>query len=128
MTKMPASVSAALVLLLLNALVWLAFAVIVAAGVHPSIPGGDQVRWTMAILSLLTAGVLSGLCVFLRKRNRVAYYLTLGLLLVTSFLTVTDQFGLSDLIVLAIMVVPLGLLIKDRAWYLQRETHLPGQG
>ncbi len=122
MTKKPATVSVALLLLLLNALVWLAFAIIVASGAHPSMHVGDQVRWIMAILALLVAGVLLGLCIFIRRNNRIAYYLTLALLLVTSFLTITDQFGLSDLIVLAVMVIPLGLLIKDRAWYLQRDA------
>jgi len=120
MTKTPASVSAVLVFLLLNALVWLGFAIILASGVHPSMPVSNQVRWIMAILAFLIAGALLGLCIFLRRRNRIAYFLTLGLLLVTSFLTVTDQFGLSDLIVLTVMVIPFGLLIKDRGWYLQR--------
>jgi peptidoglycan/LPS O-acetylase OafA/YrhL len=120
MTKTPASVFATFIFLLLNALVWLAFAIIVATGLHPSIPQDNLVKWTMVILAFLVAGVLSILCFFLRKRSKVAYYLTLALLLVISLLTVFDEFGLSDLIYLIIAVVPLVLLIKDRAWYLQR--------
>ena len=120
MTKRPSTVPAALFLLLLNALVWLVFGIIVAAGLHPSMPESDVVRWTMAVLAFLTTGVLLGLRVFLRRRSRIAYYLTIGLLVVLSTLTVTDEFGLSDLIVLIIIAAPLLLLIKDRAWYLRR--------
>jgi peptidoglycan/LPS O-acetylase OafA/YrhL len=128
MIKTPASVSATFVFLLLNALIWLAFAIIVAAGLHPSIPKENLVRWTMAILAFLVAGVLSILWFFLRKRSKVAYYLTLVLLLFISLLTVFDEFGLSDLIYLIIAIVPLVLLIKDQAWYLQRETRPPQAG
>jgi predicted membrane channel-forming protein YqfA (hemolysin III family) len=79
----------------------------------------------MAILALLTTGLLMGLWLFLRRRSRLAYYLALGLLAVISLLTITDEFGLSDLIVLIITVAPLMLLIKDRAWYLQRAPGSP---
>jgi predicted membrane channel-forming protein YqfA (hemolysin III family) len=61
-----------------------------------------------------------GLWVFLRRRSSLAYYLTLGLLSVISLLTLTDDFGLSDLIVLIITIAPFVLLIKDRGWYLER--------
>jgi hypothetical protein len=125
MTKPPVSVAAALLLLLLNALVWLAFAVLVAAGAHPSIPHTDLVKWTMAVLAFLNAVVLMGLCGLLRRGNHVAYYLTLGLLVVLSLLTVADQFGISDLIVLILLGVPLVLLVKDRAWYLQPTSGTP---
>ena len=125
MTKPPSTVTAAHFLLLLNALVWLVFGIIVAAGLHPSMPESDVFRWTMAVLALLTTSVLLGLWVFLRRRSGIAYYLTIGLLVVLSILTVTDEFGLSDLIVLIIIAAPLVLLIKARAWYLRRNPGDP---
>jgi len=128
MMKTPTSVYAALGFILLNVLVWLAFSIIVATGVHPSIPEGNQIKWVMIILAFLTAGVLSILWFFLKRHSKVAYYLTLALLLVLSLLTVADDFGLSDLIYLIIAIVPLALLIKDRAWYLQGETRLQRPG
>jgi len=73
----------------------------------------------MSILALLTSGLLIGLSFFLRRRTSVAYYIMLGMLALISLLTVTDEFGLADLVVLAISVVPFVLLIKDKAWYLQ---------
>ena len=120
MTKTPVSVSTALDLLLLNALLYLAFTIIVAVGAHPSFQEIDLLRWTIATLSILTSGLLIGLLVSLRRRSALAYYLTLGLLFGISLLILADQFGLPDLIVLIITVVPLVLLIKDRAWYLRR--------
>ncbi|MCJ7513455.1 MAG: hypothetical protein MUO23_10860 [Anaerolineales bacterium] len=123
----PASVSAVLILLLLNSLAWLTFAFIAAAALHPSIPEGDPIRWAMSLLALLTSGTLIGLCVFMRRRSRFAYYLTLGLLGLLALLTVADEFGFSDLIVLIITVSPFALLIKDRAWYLQRNPALQNE-
>jgi hypothetical protein len=120
MTKTPISISVTLILLLLNAFIWLAFAIIVAAGLHPAIPDVRLVKWGMAILSLLTSGTLIGLSVFLRGRRRLAYYLALGLLVTISLLTLTDDFGLPDLIVLILTVAPLVLLIKDRTWYIEQ--------
>ena len=113
------SIRIALVFIILNAIIWLAFALIVAADLHPAIPESDVIKWAMASMSLLTSGILLGLFILLRRKNRVAYWLTLGLLIIISILTITDEFGIADLVVLMIALVPLGLLLKDRGWYLQ---------
>jgi hypothetical protein len=114
----PLSVSIALIFILLNAGIWLALGVIIAADVHPALPNVPIIRGIMAFLSLVTAGILLGVFIFLRKPSRIAYFIALGLLAAISFLTIFDQFGLVDLVVIAINLVPIFLLIKDRAWYL----------
>jgi hypothetical protein len=38
-------------------------------------------------------------------------------------LSITDEFGLLDLFCLLISLVPLGLMLKDRAWYLQTKSN-----
>ena len=119
MTHRPLSVSAALIFLLLNALVWFVFGVIVAASAHPALPDLPLLKGVMAFLALAIAVILLGLFVFLGKRNRTAYFLALGLLIAITLLTIFDDFGLVDLIVLIINIAPIILLIKDRAWYLQ---------
>lgn len=124
MTQAPRSFSAAVILVIVNALIWLVFATIVAAGLHPAIPDSGLVRGVMAILAFLTSGALLVLSILLRRRNTIAFYITLALLLLISFLTVTDEFGIYDLIVLIITLIPLVLLIKNRAWCLSRETQL----
>ena len=105
-------------LILINAAVWLSFAIIVGAGWHPSLPPGTNTRVVLALLAALAAGALVVLVVLLRKRSRAGYYLTLGALAVLAVLTVLDEVGLADLVVLGLTLGPLVLLVKDRRWYL----------
>ena len=120
MTSPPSSVKVTFALMLINALVWLAFAAVVALGMHPSLPRGDLVSVGMAWLAFLAAVVLMLLAFLLRRRSRWGYILTVAALIVLATLTIADQLGLVDLLVLVIVVIPLVLLIKDRAWYLGR--------
>ena len=119
MTHQPRSVSIAFVFMLLDALIWLTFGLVVALGAHPALPDVPLVRWSMAVLSLAVVGALLGLSTSLRRRNRVTYVLAVSLLAVLSLVTLFDDFGLVDLAVLAVTVFPLALLLKDRAWYLR---------
>ncbi len=118
MTRRPLSVSAALIFILLNALVWLAFGVIIAANAHPALPDLPLIKGVMAFLALATVVILLGLFVLLGKRNRIAYFIALGLFIAISLLTIFDEFGLADLVILVINIIPIILLIKDRDWYL----------
>jgi hypothetical protein len=118
MSNRPLSVSVTLIFILLNALVWLAFGVIIAANAHPALPNQPIIKGVMAFLSLATAGILLGVFIFLGKRSRIVYFIALGLFVAISLLTIFDQIGLVDLVILAINIVPIVLLIKDRAWYL----------
>jgi hypothetical protein len=119
--KVPLSVYAAVVFLFLNALIWLVFAILAAAGWHTALPQDRTVQWIMAGLAFGSACVLLALIVLLRRRIRIAYYLALGFLALLTILTIADEVGLADWIYLAIVAVPLILLIKDRAWYLPKE-------
>lgn len=105
---------------------WLIFGGIIAANAHPSLATPPLLKGVMAFLSFCIAGFLVGLFFLLVKRNRIAYFLALGLLAVISVLSLFDQFGLSDLIILAINIVPIVLLIKDRDWYLQGKARSVG--
>ncbi len=122
MANRPPSVSVALILTLINALLWLVFGVIIAVDLHPALPDDPFIKGTMAILSLAASGTLLGLYLALRKTSRIAFFLTLGVFISISLLTFADQFGLADLVVLALNLVPVFLLIKDRAWYLQDQS------
>jgi lysylphosphatidylglycerol synthetase-like protein (DUF2156 family) len=118
MKKFPFTVSITLLFLTLNALVWLGFTALVALNLHPALPDQITVRWIMGILAFGSAGALIVLIILLGKRIRIAYFLTLGMLALLAVLTITDEVGWVDLLYLAIVVVPLILLIKDRVWYL----------
>jgi predicted membrane channel-forming protein YqfA (hemolysin III family) len=96
------------------------FGLIIAFNALPSLPDIPFLKGGMTVLSLAIAGIFLGVFFLLRKRNRMAYYAALGLFAVTCLLLVFDDFGLVDFVVLVINLVPLGLLIKDRAWYLDK--------
>jgi lysylphosphatidylglycerol synthetase-like protein (DUF2156 family) len=104
MPKRPLSVLGNLIFILLNALIWLALGMIIALHAHPALPDNPILQWVMALLSFGTA-----------------WFAALCFLALTSILTIFDDFGWTDLLVLVINLIPIILLIKDRAWYLQRK-------
>jgi hypothetical protein len=113
----PRSVAFTTALLTANAGIWLTFAILVLAGSHPSYPRGSTIAAILATLALAAAGSLALLTVMLRRRQRWAFLSTTAFLLLFSFLTIADEVGAVDLAVLAIELVPLALLVKDRRWY-----------
>jgi len=115
--KIPFSFLSALVLVSLNALVWLFFAGIVALGIHPSLPDEPISRWGMAAISLLTGCLLIVLTIFLNKKKRTAYFLTVAALTIESVAFFFDDFGLSDLVFFILTLLPILLLIINRRWY-----------
>jgi hypothetical protein len=80
----------------------------------------------MAFLSLVMAGILFGLFIFIRKQNRIAYYLTLAFFIFNVLLTIFDDVGLADLFVLVLNIIPIVLLVKDRTWYLKVYPQMEG--
>lgn len=56
----------------------------------------------------------------LRMRKRLAYFITLVVLALIMLLTLFDQVGLADAVVLVITLVPFVLLILGRKWFLQQ--------
>ena len=125
MDRPPTSVSAARLLILLNALVWLTFAAIIAIGAHPAMPDSALLRWVMAILGLLTCVALLVLYVFLGRRSRLAFFAALTALGCLAFLTIADQVGLVDLVILALTLAPIACLIGGRGWFMQGRAGRP---
>ncbi len=118
MTNDPIPVRFARVLLMVDALLWLAFAGLTAAGAHPSYGGMSVYRWPITLLALLSAILLGGLSVFLGKPSPTGYWLTTGFLAAMIIASLFDQFGLADLVFVALTALPLVLLVMSRAWYL----------
>jgi len=113
----PPSVTVTLGLVFLGAIIWLALGVLLAFNAHPAFPDEPFVRGWMAVLSLIAAFALLLLRIFLAQRRRPAYYAALGALALASLAIFLDDVGLVDLVVLAVFLIPLILLVKDRAWY-----------
>jgi len=112
----------AVLLVRLNALLWLAFAILTAAGANPGIPDIPRVRWGLALLAGAGGLALLLLEVLLRRRSRLGYYGTLVMLTVIALSLLADQFGLADLVVLAATAAPMILLIKVRDAFLKHRT------
>ena len=125
MTKRPPTVTACLILMLVSAFTWLALGIVIAAGLHPAIPDNPGIKAGMASGSIAAAGTLGGLVILLARRFGHAYYLSLAALSVSALAIFFDDVGWVDLIALIINLVPLFLLIRDRAWYLQRAPRTP---
>jgi hypothetical protein len=122
MTLRPLTVKINLVVILVNALIWLALGIIIAIDTHPGLPDMPEMKGILAILSILIAGILLVLTFFLFKQITIAFYLTLAFFGISAFLTIFDDVGLADLGFVVICLIPVVLLIKDRAWYLQTKA------
>jgi hypothetical protein len=118
-TNRPVTVTINLVFILLNALIWLILAIGIAANATPGLAVPLAMKVGMAIISTAMGGILLVLTYFLFKHNLKAFFLILAFFVLTSILVIFDDVGLSDIIVLIISLIPIILLIKDRAWYLQ---------
>jgi len=126
MSKPPVLASAGLLLLRINALLWLAFGALTASGAHSGIPNTPLIRWGMASLAIGGGLLLLTLAYFLRRHSRVAYVGTLALLAFIAISLLADQFGLPDLAVLILTAAPILLLASARDWFL--EPSAPGAG
>lgn len=112
--------SFALIFILVNAAIWLIFAILVVFEAFPMGSVPDVLRRILIALAVIAAGVLFILQILLRKHIRVAYYLTLVALAGMVLLTFMDQVGVSDLIYALFALTPLVLLLYCRGWYFQK--------
>jgi hypothetical protein len=122
MEKRPAVFTAALGFILFNILIWLVFALLILVGIHPFGMLSFALRGILAALAVLASGTLFALFVLLRKRNRIAYYLTLVALVGLVLLTFMDQVGLVDLAYLVLALTPFVLLLINRRWYFNDDS------
>jgi len=119
MTNPPSTVRTTRLLVLLNALLWFLFGIIAAAGIHPSFREAGLLRSAMAGSALVAAIILVAFAGQLKRRSRFGYILTVALLAVMILASLLDDFGLADLLFVLVTLVPLVLLLKDRAWYVR---------
>lgn len=120
MKTQPATVSLGLALLAMDGLIWLILGVLIATGLHPSLPDQHWLRAAMAVLSWVAAAALLSACLGLTRRIQRVYPWAIFFLAMASLTFLFDDFGFTDLIVLILHLIPLALLIKDRPWYVSR--------
>lgn len=121
MPKMPGTVRFSLALLSLIAAGWLGFSLLTIGNVIISIPSGAA-RWAIGGIALACSLVTAAAVYGLIRQIRMVYYATvclLGMILLVSFM---DELGWADLALISLTMITLGLLIKDRAWFLQKSS------
>jgi hypothetical protein len=106
-------------LLLIDSAFWLVFAVITVAGLHPALPEGEVVRWLVPLLSVASSAGIVGFFLAARRKYRIFYYLLTALLLTITVLTLTDEFGWADFLVLIFHLLPLVLLLSYRNTFIK---------
>lgn len=115
----PVVVKIALIFILLNALIFFVIGVMIAFGWHAGIPD-DAALKTLMMLGMFGGAIIFGLLyLLLVKRRRLAYFVALVALAVVMMLTLFDQIGWADLVMLLITFIPFALLILGRKWFLQ---------
>jgi hypothetical protein len=114
----PGSVGATRVLIAGLALLWLGFSLLVALNGHPSFRGDHPLRGPLAVGALFGSAALAALIWTLSRRPRLGFFaanVLLGMMLIGGLM---DEVGASDLVFLAMAALPIGLLWRDRRWYL----------
>lgn len=102
------------ILCYLSAAIWLILGIISLGKLQQDQAVPVVVLFLMAVMMLINAAVFMVSGYGLGKRNRWLYYLGLAVVSVNLVLTVTDQVGFYDWIVLVINVVLLVLLVAAR--------------
>lgn len=122
MKDSPVVVKIALIFILLNALIFFVLGVLIAGGWHSGIPDDAALKWIMMLGMFGGAIVLALLYMLLAKRRRLAFFIALVALALIMMLTIFDQVGWIDLVMLLITFIPFALLILGRRWFLQKKT------
>ena len=68
----------------------------------------------------MAASPVCGQCI--HKRRRLAFFITLVVLALIIALTIFDQVGWADLVMLLVAFIPFALLILGRKWILQKKV------
>jgi hypothetical protein len=111
-----------LIFILVIAIFWFGFSIIVVTGHHPALPDSQLYQAIMAGLAFLTAVFLIIQFFLLKAKNKLAFFITIAFLTFLAILIFMDDFGISDLLILTITIIPIVLLFKDRNWYFQSQT------
>lgn len=116
---MPTTIKFSIGLVAVIALFWLGLGILAINNqyVKISIP---EMRLVFGILAIGCSFSLAAAAWLLTRRNRITYYgatILLGLILIASFM---DDLGMVDFLLITITAVTLGLLIKNRTWFLQK--------
>jgi lysylphosphatidylglycerol synthetase-like protein (DUF2156 family) len=107
----------ALGMMLVEAVVWLVFGLIIVLKLHPALPSSPTLQTLMVVFSWLIAAGLVVLFILLRRRTRGVYVITLVLLELLAVLSILDDIGLIDLVVALVASISFAALLAGGKWY-----------
>jgi hypothetical protein len=116
--KAPTPVRMAQALFFLNAVAWLLFGIYTLTQMAGRYPGQSMTMWIVGTLMLGNCAAMLLCGAGLGTQHRLFCYLALGVLVINSVLTVTDELGIFDLLTGLFDVILLILLITTRKSYL----------
>ena len=95
----------------LNALVWLVFGVL---SFSLAMSSTSDWRFMLSVLMLINASIFVGFGVLIRKGQPWVFFLAILYVAVNVVLSITDQFGWFDFLIMLLNLVLLGLLFVTR--------------
>jgi predicted membrane channel-forming protein YqfA (hemolysin III family) len=104
----------------LIAALWLIFGI--GSVLHTANTANRLILWIVPILMLTNVGVMLGLAWGLGKKPKTFFYLALGIMVVNIFLTIADEVGVYDLLMLLAEAVIVVYLITKRSSYLSTNS------
>jgi lysylphosphatidylglycerol synthetase-like protein (DUF2156 family) len=107
----------ALGFILLEALVWAVFGLIIALDLHPALPASPSLRTAMVVISWILAIALVVLFFLLRRRTRGVYVVTLLLVELIALVTILDDLAWVDAAVLLVAAIAFAALMAGGKWY-----------
>jgi len=99
-------------LFFLNAAIWFLLGILNLASLRDRNPDPDLFHNTIANLMFGNAGAMLLCAVFIGRFKKNFYFFAVALLFINIIFTITDQFGVVDLITLLIDLLILGILIR----------------
>lgn len=116
---MSTSVKITLGLLTFIALSWFVFGVLAATNIVTTIPT-TEIRVVLAGIGIACSLVTAVTTFLLSRRSRYIYHFAIILLVFIILMSIMDDLGWVDFSLIAVYLTALGLLIKDRSWYLSQ--------
>ena len=102
----------------LNAAVWVVFGVL---SLLEAIDGGSSLRWIISILMFANAAVMGWLGVMIVSGRKQMVFMAILYMALNVVLSITDQFGWIDALILLLNLIVLGLLFITRTRMNQAE-------
>ena len=112
-------------LFFINAAMWLAFGV--SSLLFRALDGGSLTRWVITIMMIANAVVMFWFAVMIVSGRNWVFFLAILYMALNVVLSITDQFGWIDAIILLLNLIVLGMLFVTRHRMNQTAKASPGE-